>query len=191
MKEEDLEPHKSAMENGGYCLDDTRFARLKQWHGVLFQLSSAGYYLKQLKARKPNLGNPEDFYDAMALFSAFILQYSKCFTSGGKGQVTLDEHKVFASGGEALAAHKRILDIRHNLVAHNGNSDLVLPDLGVKEQDDRFVVKHFFTFAIPLNELDAFEMALETTYRHTVLALNRHLDSIGEKLGKIVLLDEA
>lgn len=191
MNDEDLEPHKSAMKSGGYRLDDPRFERLKQWHGVLFQLTSAKHYLDLLKARNPDLGNLEDSYAVMALLSAFILQYSKCFTSGGKGQVTLDENKVFASGCEALAAHKRILDIRHNLVAHNGNSDLLLPDIGVKEQDDRFVVKHFLTFAIPLNELDAFEVALETTYRHSVLALNKHLDSIGEKLGKIVLLDEA
>lgn len=60
----------------------------------------------------------------------------------------------------------------------------------MKEKDDHFVVKHFLTFTIPLNELDVFEMELENTYRHSVLALNKHLDSIGEKLGKIVLLDE-
>ena len=155
------------------------------------QLTSARYYLDQLKIRKPDLGKPADFYEVIALFSAFILQYSKCFTSGGKGQVTLDDKRVFASGSEALAAHKRILEIRHNLVAHNGNSDLVLPGLGVKEQDDRFVIRHFLTFAIPLNELRAFEEALEVTFKHSVLALNKHLDSIGETLGKIVLLDEA
>lgn len=190
MSEEDLQPHSSAMKNGGYCLDDARFARLKQWHGILFQLTGARYYLDQLKARKPVLGDLEDSYAVMALFSAFILQYSKCFTSGGKGQVTLDENKVFDPASEALVAHNHILDIRHNLVAHNGNSDLVIANVGVKEQDDRFVVKHFLTFTIPLNELDAFELALETTFRYSVLALNKHLDSIGEKLGKIVLLDE-
>jgi hypothetical protein len=191
MNEEDLEPHKSTMKAGGYRLDDTRFARLKKWHGVLFQLTSAKYYLDQLKGRKPNLGKLEDSYEVMALLSAFILQYSKCFTSGAEGQATLDDHKVFVPGSGALVAHRRILDIRHNLVAHNGNSDLVIPDLGVKEQDDRFVVKHFLTFAIPMNELDAFEEALEATLRHSVQALNKNLDSIGEKLGKIVLLDEA
>ena len=191
MNEEDLQPHKSAMKTGGYRLDDARFSRLKQWHGVLFQLTSAKYYLDQLKSRKPDLVKPNDSFEVMALLSAFILQYSKCFTSGGKGQVTLDERKVFALGSGALVAHKRILEIRHNLVAHNGNSDLVLADLGVKEQDDRFVVKHFLTFAIPLNELGVFEEALEATLAHSVLALNKHLDSIGEKLGKMVLLDEA
>lgn len=179
------------MKKDGYCLDDARFARLKQWHGVLFQLTSAKYYLEQLKARKSDLGNLEDAYGGIALFSAFILQYSKSFTSAGKGQVKLDGKKVFESAGEALVAHKRIIEIRHNLVAHNGDSDLVLANIGVKEQDDRFVVKHFLTFAIPFNELDAFELALEATYRYSVLAINKHLDSIGEKLGKIVLLDEA
>jgi hypothetical protein len=191
MNNQALEPHKSAMKANGYQLDDSRFLRLQQWHGVLFQLTSAKYYLGQIKAYKHALGDLEDSFQVMALLSAFILQYSKCFTSGGKGQVTLDENKVFASKAEALPAHKRILDIRHNLVAHNGNSDLVHPNIGVKEQDDRFVVKHFLTFAIPLDELEAFEQALEATTHHSVLALNKHLDSIGEKLGKIVLLDEA
>lgn len=190
MNEEELAPHQFTMKDGGYRLDDTRFARLKQWHGVLFQLTTAKYYLDQLKGRRPIPGKLEDSYEVMALLSAFILQYSKCFTSGGKGQVTLDDHKVFVPGSGALVAHKRILDIRHNLVAHNGNCDLVLPDIGVKEKDDRFVIKHFLTFSIPMNELDAFGEALGTTLSYSVQAINKHLDSIGEKLGKIVLLDE-
>ncbi|PPT47585.1 hypothetical protein [Xanthomonas arboricola] len=135
MNEEDLKLHKSAMKAGDYHLDDTRFERLKQWHGVLFQLTSAKHYLDQLKSRRPNLGDLGDSYEVMALLSAFILQYSKCFTSGGKGKVKLDEHKVFTQGSSALVAHKRILDIRHNWTAHNGNSDLLLPALGVKELD--------------------------------------------------------
>lgn len=191
MNDQDLASHKAAMNAGGYRLDDSRFERLKQWHGVLFQLTSAKYYLEQLQCRKPILGMIENSYEVIALLSTFILQYSKCFTSGGKGQVTLDERKVFTQGSDALVAHKRILDLRHNLVAHNGNSDLVLPDLAVKEQDDRFVVKHFLTIAIPINELGAFGEALDVTYTYAVQALNKHLDSIGERLGKIVLLDEA
>ncbi|TBO27607.1 hypothetical protein EYS42_16610 [Aquabacterium lacunae] len=191
MNQQDLEPHKSAMEADGYQLDDSRFARLKQWHGVLFQLASAKHYLDQIKAYESDLGDLQNAYELMAQFSAFVLQYSKCFTSGGKGQTTLDENKVFASNADALNAHKRILDIRHNLVAHNGNSELILANLGVKEQEDRFVVKHYLTLAIPLGELDAFESALETATQHSILAVNKHLDSIGEQLGKIVLLDEA
>lgn len=179
------------MEADGYKLDDSRFSRLKQWNGVLFQLTSAKYYLDQIKAHKSELGDLKNAFELMAQFSAFVLQYSKCFTSGGKGQTTLDENKVFASNAEALKAHKRILDIRHNLVAHNGNSELILANIGVKEQDDRYVVKHFLTLAFPLGELAAFEKALETATQHSMLALNKHLDSIGEQLGKIVLLDEA
>lgn len=190
MNEENLEPHYSAMKNDDYCLDDARFERLKQWHGVLFQLTSARHYLDELKACKSVLGDLHDVYRKLALFSAFILQYSKCFTSAGNGQVTLDGNRVFGSADEALVAHKRILNIRHTLVAHNGGSDLVLANVGVKEQDDRFEVKHFLTLAIPLNELDAFELALEGAYDYSVLAINKHLDKVGEKLGKIILLGE-
>ena len=191
MTEDDLTPHKSAMTAGGYSLDAPDFQRLKQWHGVIFQLTSAKHYLEALLHREHSLGKLEDFYEAMALLSSFVLQYSKCFTSGGQGQVTLDEKKVFASSGDGLKSHRRILELRNNLVAHNGNSDLVLANLGMKELEDRFVIKHYRTFALPMDELGGFELALGTVADYSILAINKHLDSIGERLGKIVLLDEA
>ena len=191
MNDDDLKPHKSAMLAGGYNLDAPDFQRLKQWHGVIFQLTSARHYLNALMRREPTLGDLEDCYEAMALLSSFVLQYSKCFTSGGQGQVTLDANKVFPPSGDDLKSHRRILEIRNNLVAHNGNSDLVLANLGVKEQEGRFVVKHFLTFALPMNELSVFEVALDAVTDYSMKAINKHLDSIGERLGKIVLLDEA
>lgn len=191
MDKQSLEVHFRKMQHGGYQLDDTRFARLKQWHGVLFQLTGAKYYITKLKNLNGNLGEIENIYEQMSLFSAFILNYSKCFTSGGKGQVTIDASKVFAKNSRELVTHKRLLDIRHNWIAHNGNIDLILPNVGVMEQDDRFVVRHFLTIAIPINELGVFEEALETVTNYSVAAINKHLDSIGERLGKIVLFDEA
>jgi len=191
MDKKNLEEHLRTMQYGGYQLDDTRFARLKQWNGVLFQLNGAKYYITRLKNLNVNLSQIENAFEQMSLFSAFILNYSKCFTSGGKGQVTIDASKVFARDSRELVTHKRILDIRHNWIAHNGNIDLILPNLGVKEQDDRFVVKHFLTIAIPIHELSAFEEALEAVSNYCVAAINKHLDGIGERLGKIILLNEA
>lgn len=191
MAETELTPHKSAMMAGGYSLDEPDFQRLKQWHGVIFQLTSAKHYLGTLLHREHALGALEDFYEALALLSSFVLQYSKCFTSGGRGQVTLDEKRVFAAGGDGLESHRRILELRNTLVAHNGNSDLVQANLGMKELEDRFVVKHYLTFALPINELGGFELALGTVTEYSILAINKHLDSIGERLGKIVLLNES
>ena len=190
MNNDDLKPHRIAMLAGGYNLDSADFKRLKRWNGVIFQLASAKYYLNALMVREPTLGDLEDIYKDMALLSSFILQYSKCFTSGGKGEVKLDANQVFTPGGDALKSHHRILEIRHNLIAHNGNSDLVLANIGMKEQEDRFVVKHFLTFALPMDELSEFEVALDAATKYSVDAVNKHLDSISKRLGKIVLLDE-
>ncbi|MFA9287557.1 hypothetical protein ACCQ08_22450 [Comamonas sp. SY3] len=190
MNEVDLQLHKSSMEKGGYGLNDDRFERLKQWHGVLFQIASASHYLSQLKDRGSTPDILKDTYADLSLFSSFILQYSKSYTSSGKGQVVLDAKKVFAAGSNALTAHERILKIRHKYVAHNDNSNLILANLGVKEMNDRFVIKHFLTLAIPLGELDDFKLALDATYAYAVISLNKQLDKLGEKLGKIVLLNE-
>lgn len=59
MNDEDLESYKSVMKSGDYRLDGTRFARLKQSHGVLFPLTGAKHYLYQLKVHNSNLGNLE------------------------------------------------------------------------------------------------------------------------------------
>lgn len=190
MNDEDLKPHKSAMEKDGYILDAPRFEKLKQWNGVIFQIISAMHYLDQLKAHKPDLGNLQDTYRQMSLIYAFTLQYSKCYTQAGRGQTTLDATKVFKPASESLVAHKRIIDIRHNLVAHNGNTDLALSNLAVKELEDRFIVKHFLTFAMPMNELEMFTIAIEDTYAYTVKSLNKYMGNIGDKYGKPVYLDD-
>jgi hypothetical protein len=182
--------HTAAKTAGGYSLQEPDFLRLRHWHGILFQLSSARYFLQTLAQRKLAVGQLKEAYQGLALLQSFVLQYSKCFSSAGPGQVTLDEHQVFKTDGEAKASHRRILEIRNSLVAHNGDSDLVIADIGVKELPDRFVIKHYLTLALPINELAAFATALNRVEEYATSAINKHLDKIGERLGKIVLLDE-
>lgn len=190
MNTDDLIFHKTAMMKGGYSLDNKDFQGLKRWYGILFQLTSAKHYLNMLMCQETIFGDLKNIYEGMALFSSFVLQYSKCFTSAGEGLAKLDAKQVFASSENDFKSHKRILEIRNNLIAHNGKIDLVLVSQGVKEQEDRFLVKHFITFSVPMNELSSFEVALDMATSHSIRAINKNLDSIGKKLGKIVLFDE-
>lgn len=188
MEDADLTEHYAAMKSGGYELERPDFLKLRSWHAVLFQTHSAEHSLTKLMSRTTSRGSLEDAHEEQALFSNFILQYSKCFTSGGKGQVTLDERRVFAGSDSEFVIHKRILEIRHNLVAHNGNNDLVKANLAVREEADRILVRHFLTFAMPKNELPSFKSALGILSNFVVISLNKHLDSLQEKFGKPVLL---
>lgn len=184
----ELEKHFASLRAEGYEINRSEFQRLRSWHSVLYQLHSAEHSLEKLTIRKPSLGDLEDIHETQALFANFILQYSKCFTSSRSGKVSLDERKIFPTGGTDLIAHKRILEIRHSLIAHNGTSDLVKETIAVREEADRYLVRHLITFALPMNELPSFKDALVTVNKHVVLRLNKHLNSLQEKLGKLVHL---
>jgi len=188
MDDADVDKHMQQVMEDGFVLNDKRFERLKQWHGVLFQLMSARSYLSQLMTRERTLGDLSDALTDLSLLTAFVLQYSKCFTSGGTGQARLDEKKVFDANSDTLKAHKRILDIRHRFVAHNDNIDLVVSNLAVKELEDRFVVQHLMTYAMPGNEYPDFQAALDAVDQHVIEAMNKNLDSLGERLGKVITL---
>jgi len=184
----ELEKHYASMREGGYELNRSEFQRLRSWHSVLYQLHSAEYSLEKLTTRTPSLGELDDIHETEALFANFILQYSKCFTSSGPGKVSLDERRVFPADSVNLIAHKRILEMRHSLVAHNGTSDLVKETIAVREEADQYLVRHLVTRALPMNELPSFKDAFAAVNEHVVLRLNKHLDSLQEKLGKLVLL---
>jgi hypothetical protein len=190
MDDADVAEHMQPVIEDGFVLNDKRFERLKQWHAVLFQLMSARSYLHQIMTRERLLGDLSDALTDLSLLAAFVLQYSKCFTSGGTGQARLDEKKVFDADSDALKAHTRILDIRHRFVAHNDNTDLVVSNLAVKELEDRFVVRHLMTYAMPGNEYPDFQAALDVVEQHVIEAMNKNLDSLGERLGKVITLHQ-
>jgi len=189
MNPSDLTTHYAAMKAGGYELEHPEFLKLKSWNGVLFQTASAFHSLKVLLTKEPTLGNLDDAYLEQALFSHFILQYSKCFTSSGKGQVSLDERRVFAGNIAGLSSHKRILELRNSLIAHNGNSELVVANIAVREDPDQYLVRHLLTIAFPKSELVDYEKALKVVIDYVHLRLNEHLDSLQDKLWKLVLCE--
>ena len=74
-------------------------------------------------------------------------------------------------------------------MAHNGSIDLVIANIAVREESDHFYVRHFLTVSLPKDELTTFEHTLKSVMDYTVLSLNKHLDSLQEKLGKLVLFE--
>lgn len=191
MDDEALSEHLAAMRAGGYKLDHIEFVHLKSWHGVLFQAYSAEYALSRLASHEYKHGDLANIHEQQAMFAFFVMEYGKCFASAGHGQVSLDERKVFTGNECAAAAHERILTLRNKFVAHNGGSDLVRHTIAVKEEEDRFIVRHLSTVAFPRNELEQFKIALDVLTQHVYVKMNKHLDSLETKLGKTVRLNES
>ncbi len=55
-----------------------------------------------------------------SMFKAFIAQYAKCFTSAWGRGVKLESDRVFHDNEELLKAHKALMEIRDNYIAHAG-----------------------------------------------------------------------
>ncbi len=191
MDDETLSEHLDAMRSGEYELDRPEFVHLKSWHGVVFQAHNAQYALSKLESHEHKRGDLSNIDEQQALFAFFVVEYGKCFASAGIGQVTLYARNVFAGNARAEAAHGKILTHRNRLVAHNGGSELVRHTIAVKEERDRFDVRHFTTTAMPYDELAGFQEALETLTQFVIVKMNKHLDSLETKLGKVVRLNES
>jgi hypothetical protein len=154
------------------------------------QLHMASHYIRRLRAYVPKLYDMDNIYEQNAFFVTFVTTYGKCFVSAEGRSVKLDANDVFKAHRSARSAHDRIMELRHKYAAHNANSGLVRPAMAVKEEEDRFVVRHLITSAMPTNdEFESFAVAVEVVSDYVTIRLNQRLAKLETELGKLILLD--
>ncbi len=126
-----------------------------------------------------------------ALFRGFVLSYSKCFTSSGKGRASLDASKVFKTVPKCLPIHERILLFRHKFAAHGDESGLEEALIAVREDTDHFMIQHLYSIANPLNEYAGFRETLDVLESYVVDGVNKNLNRLQQELGKPVFVHGA
>ncbi len=169
------------------ALGGEEFEKLSGWTNVAMNFLDAKNSLLMSKKSKQieNLTKEEELTLANGMYKNFIMSYGKCFTSSGKGRITLDPKEIFSSKPELLKIHDRIIDSRNKYVAHSEDENG--HDVAIsytEESDDEITLATTFTTLIPFGLYDSFIEVVEFCEQQVILKLNKKLDKIEEKIGK-------
>lgn len=164
---------------------DPRFEQLNRWTSLLFNIVCAKRFLETLndEYRFTEKASLNDLIDHQGAFFSFINAYWRCFGQA-TGRISLQPSEVFGSDQRLIEIHERIKEIRHNAVAHNGNSGLDASAIEVMEFEDRFEISQKMAFAFPLHEYEGYLEALTALEIYVVDRMNKFSASLTQRLGK-------
>lgn len=188
--EQEIQNHLATLRAEGYEINQERFERLNAWTRVLYQVSSARKCLEIFSGREMSIGSIDDANISMSLFYAFVLQYGKCFTSSGSGLVSLDPKNVFQGMPSERAAHDEIMDIRHNLAAHNGYSDYLHTSIASRESSNEVRIRHVISAVLPGDKVSEYLKVLSALDQCVASSINKYLDRFEKEIGKPILVDQ-
>lgn len=189
--EKEVQKHLETLRAEGYEINQERFQTLNAWTRVLYQANSARKCLEILANRGSKFGDIDDTSVATSLFYGFVLQYCKCFTSSGQGLVSLDPNKVFQGKVAERVAHEDLINIRHNLAAHNGHSDYLHTSIAAKEDSEKIRLRHVISAAFPGNEISSYFAVLSVLDEYVISSLNKYLDRLEKKIGKKIVVGQS
>ena len=101
----------------------------------------------------------------------------------------LDAKKVYEGSDDGKQVHERLSGLRNSIAAHTDASDIVRLTLAVKEEPERLVIRHLWTMAVPVNEIDDFLEAVAHTEHFVTISLNKYLNRLEKDRGKTIELD--
>jgi hypothetical protein len=168
----------------GYAFDPPEYAHLNPWTHVLVALSLALSLLNKLEEQTARMGNLDNIELSYSRFASAIVSYARCFGSAGPGIPCLDAKRVFANDPINRTSHERMIAIRHKMIAHTDQSDLVRVNFAVKEDEDHIYIEHLFTIQLPMNEVPGFLTAIERVHDFVAARLNQQLDALSTKKGR-------
>ena len=192
------EIEKNAIENisktdlKDFLPDNAELGLLKSWNYILMFIfeSKTSFSIMRKIFEKENYENIEEVILAQGMYRNFILSYSKCYSSSGKGRISLDASDIFKDNSKLEVIHKQILEIRNKHVAHNDESSFDIA-INLISQNDKIVkLANTYTISTPINEFDAYLEALEYCELQVITKINEKLDKIEKRIGKKIELNK-
>src|SRR5690554_5380735 len=138
------EIENNALENlsksdlNGLVPDNAELSLLNSWNYILMFLFEAktSFSIMRKLFEKDSFENIEEAVLANGMYRNFILSYSKCYSSSGKGRISLDANDIYKAKPELKDIHNQILEIRNKYAAHNDESSFDIA-INVTSQDDK------------------------------------------------------
>lgn len=117
-----------------------------------------------------------------------ILNYSKCFSSSGKGEITLQKKDVFRDKQKLLSIHNRVIALRNNFFAHNDTTDIDDLTFASKEVGEELVVKAMYEIKLPNNEFLIMLELFQYVGRYIKLSIDNRTKHLEKQIGKKINL---
>ena len=183
-----LDDHLKPYVDDGYVFDDKRFEFVNRWTYILMQLTEAKNFLElaNKSSEYEDESTMNQIYLHQALFRSFVISYAKCFSTSGQGRLSLNKKDIYKNQPDNLTVHERVIDIRNKFVAHSDDSGVDVAVLGVKEMENKILIKHTYTLAQINDEYDSFSKLITTAEDTVISKVNKALDAIQKTEGKPV-----
>jgi hypothetical protein len=110
-------------------IDDPKIKGYKGYASIEFDLKVVRRYLKALQAINESVANGAMEVDELSqtlersLYTSSIISYARCFTETSGRGLKLDPNDCFKGANELKTIHQRLMDVRHQHLAHAGLSD--------------------------------------------------------------------
>jgi hypothetical protein len=189
ITDDDYKTHMASVVAEGFALDPPGFERLSSWTHMLMHLVNARTTFEWVRDHPVALGELENSLRQQAFFVAAIMAYCRCYASSGAGIPMLDAKKVYEGSDDGKQVHERLIGLRNSVAAHTDASDIVRLTLAVKEEPERLVIRHLWTMAVPVNEIEGFLEAVAHTEHFATISLNKYLNRLEKDRGKTIELD--
>lgn len=189
ITDDDYKIHMASVVAEGFALDPPGFERLSSWTHMLMHLVNARTTFEWVRDHPVELGELENSLRQQAFFVAAIMAYCRCYASSGAGIPMLDAKKVYEGSDDGKQVHERLIGLRNSVAAHTDASDFVRLTLAVKEEPERLVIRHLWTMAVPVNEIEGFLEAVAHTEHFATISLNKYLNRLEKDRGKTIELD--
>lgn len=137
--------------------------------------------------RKEKFTEIEDITLAHGMFKNFVLSYAKCFSSSGKGKISLDSNEIFTSRQDLKVNHEKIIKTRNTYVAHNDDNEYDISIAMTFEGKNEITLAQTYTIRTPLSDYKAFRETVEYCEEQVIIKFNKKIDKIQTRFGKNII----
>ncbi|WP_336731548.1 hypothetical protein [Chryseobacterium sp. VD8] len=173
-----------------FSISNDDFKKLSGWTIIaMFLVESRNSLLLIEKSKKINdFTHIEEITFSNGLFKNSILSYCKCFSSSGKGQISLDAKNIYANRNDLLEIHQNMMEIRNKYIAHNDNENGF--DIAISytsENNNEIIFSQTYTFVIPYENFKKFTETIQYCEEQLIIRFNKKIDKLEKEIGKKII----
>jgi hypothetical protein len=173
----------------GYVLNEDETQYLSSWGSLAMQIREAeeSLILSEKFGEKRPFEKFEEFVLANALYKNSVLAYAKCFSSSGKGKISLDAKQVYSNNSRLKEIHVELMDVRNKYVAHSDSSDFELAVVLQKQEEDRIVLSNTVSYSTPVGDFKLYFELFDYCSNYIIERVNSKADKLERRLGKKII----
>ena len=162
-------------ENFTFFIPEKYSKKFLSWCAIHFDLKFCSEYLEELKNQHSNKFN-------ISFLHTFLILYGRCFMDATSSKSSKLEKEIFNDVLIALETHSEIMELRHNFVAHRGESESEVGTafwiLGKNSQHSEIKLKQIKRSSLPIEKIEKYQIHLHFLIKMVKARLDKHSDKL-------------